>query len=722
VVCNLLKERFSSESKPRTSLVERCALAISAGCPFQGPSPHRREIVLECRHLSAAISSSQRSLHSGVLDNERGASSTDVVSNVSGSDISTPTYEKSITTSPETLPRFRDLAMHPRLCEALDRRWSRSDVHLDTQLTEVQHQVWKASLTGSSPSAIPTKLPQPTGYVDVVARARTGTGKTLAYLLPALDRLCRERDLPNEGRARRGVRMLVLSPTRELARQIYGVAVGLTRAQPAVAEGYSSFHRSAADVAAASDTVHGDENVRDSMLSCQVLHGGVPRRIDLDAFHREIPDILIATPGRLLDHITSTYVGGDGKLDRKPFSSFLQSVSVLVIDEVDRLLDMGFRDDLTIILNQLPFNRQTFLLSATLPASVRDIMLQHVHPTNHVILDCVRRDFKSGWDDEHGAATTVKQSYSVLPMDRMISGVVEVIYHLLKPRGGSSKRPSNYGNKLLVFFPTTSQVMFFHCLLNQHLGRHAWELHSGMSQSQRQTASDAFRHATSGVLLTSDVSARGVDYPNVSHVIQVGMARNRETYLHRLGRTGRAGRGGKGILLLLEPELGCLRIDLSGLSIGRNPSLQRLLDRPPSSRLKSDLLQLAHDLRHGQADALTEHAEACYRSLLSYYYSRLASNEADDSSSRVDAVVDLANAFSYQSGLPELPSVPVRLAMQYGMLNHPKLNIDQRWTVGTRFDVGPSTINDDRVESVGSDDKVANPEASELWSNEEKLD
>jgi ATP-dependent RNA helicase MSS116, mitochondrial len=622
-----------------------------------------------------------------------------------------------MTTSPETLPRFRDLAMHPRLCEALDRRWSRSDVHLDTQLTEVQHQVWKAS---SSPSATPTKLSQPTGYVDVVARARTGTGKTLAYLLPALDRLYREQDLPNEGRARRGVRVLVLSPTRELARQIYGVAVGLTRAQPAGAWN-SPFHRSAAEVAAASDTVHSDVSVRHSMLSCQVLHGGVPKRVDLDAFHRAIPDVIIATPGRLLDHITSTYVGGDGKLDRKPFSSFLQSVTVVVIDEVDRLLDMGFRDDLTIILNQLPVNRQTFLLSATLPTSVRDNMLQHVHPTNHVILDCVRRHLESGWDNEHGAATTVKQSYSVLPIDRMISGVVEVIYHLLKPRGGSSKRPTNAGNKLLVFFPTTSQVMFFNCLLNQHLGRHAWELHSGMSQSQRQTASDAFRCATSGVLLTSDVSARGVDYPNVSHVIQVGMARNRETYLHRLGRTGRAGRRGKGILLLLEPELGCLQNDLTGLSIGRNPSVQRLLDRPPSSRLKSDLLQLAHDLRHGQADALTELAEACYRSLLSYYYSRLASYDKD-SSSRVDAVVDLANAFSYQSGLPELPSVPVRLAMQYGMLNHPKLNIDQRWMVGTRFDVGPPTVDDDSVESVGSDDKVANPEVSELWCNEEKLD
>jgi ATP-dependent RNA helicase MSS116, mitochondrial len=588
-------------------------------------------------------------------------------------------------------------------------------VHLDTQLTEVQDLVWKAASRGNATQSNPS---QPTGYVDVIARARTGTGKTLAYLLPALERLYRERDLPNGGRARSGVRMLVLSPTRELARQIYGVTAGLTKAQPTTAED-SSFYRRTAEEPATSDATHSDDSVTYSGLGCQVLHGGVPRRVDLDAFHRQIPDVLIATPGRLLDHITSTYVGGDGTVERKPFSSFLQSIMVLVIDEVDRLLDMGFRDDLTIILNQLPVNRQTFLLSATLPTSVRDVMLLHVHPTNHVVLDCVSRNLESGWDDEHGAAKTVKQSYAVLPMDRMLSGVVDVIHNLLKTRRGSSKRP--HENKLLVFFPTTSQVLFFSCLLNQHLGRHVWELHSGMSQSQRQTASDAFRHAASGVLLTSDVSARGVDYPHVTHVIQVGMARNRETYLHRLGRTGRAGRRGKGILLLLEPELDCLRNDLSGLSLGRNLSLQLLLDRPPSSRLTSDLLQLAHDLRHGQADVLMEHAETCYRSLLSYYYSRLA-NKEKDSSSRIDAVVELVNAFSYQTGLPELPSVPVRIAMQYGMLNHPKLNIDQRWTVGTRFDVGTSTIDDDGQESVDRDDLVANPEASELWSNEEKLD
>jgi ATP-dependent RNA helicase MSS116 len=322
-------------------------------------------------------------------------------------------------------------------------------------------------------------------------------------------------------------------------------------------------------------------------------------------------------------------------------------------------------------------------------------------------------------DDTNAAATTIEQTYAVLPVQRMISGVVELILHLQQHTDATRAKPSPVpSNKLLVFFPTTSQVIYYSSLLNHHLGRRVWEMHSGMSQSQRMAASDAFRHARTGILLTSDVSARGLDYPWVSHVVQVGIARNRESYLHRLGRTGRAGRHGKGVLLVLEPELESMERDLAGLSIELDERLQRLLDRPASKRLSSDLLQVAHELRSGQADELMESTENCYRSLLSYYYSRLGSKMRRDDPARIDAAVDLANSFSYQSGLPELPTVPIKLATQYGLLNHPRLNIDQRWTVGTRFDVGTTVSHTN--EGVASGEAI--DVSAELWSDEDHLD
>jgi ATP-dependent RNA helicase MSS116 len=598
--------------------------------------------------------------------------------------------------------------------------------------------------------------------MDVIGRAHTGTGKTLAYLLPSLDRLYRERDEEEErqrqnGRPlpKRGVRMLVLSPTRELARQIYREALHLglvTQRNDENRSKQGSLPNTDADSEEFAHATHGTD--RDSgatshsadfgpgkemasgaaPLVCQVIHGGVPKRADVLGFRTSIPDVLISTPGRLLDHLKNTHVSSskDDKDDDKnendgrPFSSWLQSVRVLVVDEVDRLLDMGFREDINTIVERLPSSesRQTLLLSATLPSEVRKLMLQHVHPTIHVVVDCTQ-DFLGGttatWDDGSyeppaTAADTIDQTYAVLPTQRVVSGVVELILHLQKSVGTQGR------NKVLVFFPTTSQVIFYSCLLNHHLGRHAWEMHSEMSQMRRMVVSDAFRDAPfGGVMLTSDVSARGVDYPGVTHVVQVGVSRDRETYLHRIGRTGRAGKHGKGILLVLEPERDCLVRDLSGLSIRRDARLQRLLDHPPSRRLRSDLLQISHSLRTGNADDLMESAEACYRSLLSYYYSRLGVNKRNEHA-RIDAAVDIANSFAHQSGMADLPTLPVKLATQCGLLNHPRLNIDQRWTLGSRFDVGAGMISSACDVGEGDFNVTASAESAELWSQEQHVD
>jgi ATP-dependent RNA helicase MSS116 len=529
--------------------------------------------------------------------------------------------------------------------------------------------------------------------------------------------------------------MLVLSPTRELARQIYREAVRCLGLAPTPRR-----HRRGGGGSGAAGDFGGAGYAAEGALACQVVHGGVPRRSDVDAFRASAPDVLVATPGRLLDHLRNTRVpgrhGDDAGDDRTeendlPFSSWLGSVRVLVVDEVDRLLDMGFRDDIAAILGSLPSTdrRQTLLLSATLPSEVRELMLRHVHPTNHVVVDCAGHGdpgaaMGASWGADNReppatAASTIDQTYAVLPTHRMVSGVVELILHLLKPAGNSKTRQDR--NKVLVFFPTTSQVIFYSCLLNHHLGRRAIEMHSEMPQERRGAASDAFRSAQfGGVMLTSDVSARGVDYPGVTHVVQVGAPRGRETYLHRLGRTGRAGRRGKGVLLVMEPERHCLDRDLSGLSIRQDERLQGLLDRPPPGRLRSDLLQVSHDIRTGQAEELVKHAEACYRSLLSYYYSRLAGSKRNDPA-RIDAAVDLANSFAYQSGLPDLPTLPVKLATQYGLLNHPRLNIDQRWALGTRFDVGARISPSAGDAGGGNRGGVPNAESAELWGHEEPV-
>jgi ATP-dependent RNA helicase MSS116 len=144
----------------------------------------------------------------------------------------------------------------------------------------------------------------------------------------------------------------------------------------------------------------------------------------------------------------------------------------------------------------------------------------------------------------------------LLPPDRAVSGVVQLVLRLM----------DEADHKVLVFFPTTSQVAYYSSLFNKVLGRRVLEIHAKKSQGNRSNTSDRFRQAKKGVMFTSDVSARGVDYPDVTHVVQVGMATDRETYIHRLGRTGRAGKKGQGLLVLAETEKPFLKMDLTFLA------------------------------------------------------------------------------------------------------------------------------------------------------------
>jgi ATP-dependent RNA helicase MSS116 len=330
---------------------------------------------------------------------------------------------------PETEPkrvRFEDIDIHPKSLKALRRR----DL---LHMTEIQEKTFEACVQGK----------------DVLGRARTGTGKTVAFLLPGIERILRN---PIDDQ----VNMLILSPTRELAAQI------AEQTQMLVG-------------------VHGNA------VTAQVIYGGSSKRDDIQRFEKKIPNILVATPGRLKDHLMSTNVHGTSFVDK------LQQLQVLVLDETDRLLDMGFRQEIQDILSFLPKDRQTLLFSATLPQDVRTIIRMAAKP-DYVTIDCI--------EDEDPMTHTndrTEQSHVVLPPSRFLTGTVETLLDLV----------DNPNNKIMVFFPMTSMVQLYTNLFSFRLGRRVLELHGKMQQRSRSQISRQFRQSRSGTLFTSDVSARG---------------------------------------------------------------------------------------------------------------------------------------------------------------------------------------------------------------------
>ena len=472
-------------------------------------------------------------------------------------------------------------------------------------MTEIQSRTWQPGLDGN----------------DIVGRSETGSGKTLAYLLPSLQRILEKQEA--------GIRLLILAPTRELVQQIHSTVATLTR--------------------------------RHSSVTSQPMFGGVPRRRDVQVWEEKgLPTILTATPGRLEHHLRMTFVHS------QRFRDLLQqSVEIVVLDEMDRLLDMGFRQAILSILAALPQKRQTLLFSATAPASVHQIIQQATNDNNRVMIDCLH-------EQNTPTVATVDQSYVILPVDKLVAGVVRTVLHLMKA-------PQH---KIIVFFPTTSQVAYFTDVFNTGLGRRVWELRSPLHPTVRSTNADAFRYAQKGALFATDVCARGMDYPGVTTVVQVGAASNRETYIHRLGRTARAGKVGAGILLLMEGESDVLQKDLSDMDISVNSSLQRLIDTEVGNALiDEDLLLLQQSMLQGKSPRLEQHAAAAYVGLFAFYTQQFHILGMQSS-----AVVRLVNAFAEQAGLSTLPPVPSRLVKQFRLDGHPRLNVQRAWRDRT-FDV-----------------------------------
>lgn len=423
---------------------------------------------------------------------------------------------------------------------------------------------------------------------DVLAKARTGTGKTVAFLLPSIEVVVKS---PPIGRDQKWppILVLVICPTRELASQAAAEANILLKYHPSI--------------------------------GVQVVIGGTRLALEQKRMQANPCQILVATPGRLRDHIENT----------AGFATRLMGVKVLVLDEADHLLDMGFRKDIEKIIAAVPKHRQTLLFSATVPEEVRQI--SHIAlKRDHEFINTVQE----GTEETH---SQVRQMHLVAPLDKHFS----LLYVLLKDHIAD-----DVDYKVLVFCTTAMVTRLVADLLGE-LNLNVREIHSRKPQSYRTRISDEFRKSKGLILVTSDVSARGVDYPDVTLVIQVGLPSDREQYIHRLGRTGRKGKEGQGILLLAPWEEFFLST-IKDLPISKAPV--HLIDPDTKKKVERALSQVE-----------MKNKETAYQAWLGYYNSNKKVGRDKH------RLVELANEFSRSMGLDNPPAIPKLVLGKMGLRN-----------------------------------------------------
>ena len=326
---------------------------------------------------------------------------------------------------------------------------------------------------------------------DLLAEAATGTGKTAAFALPLIQRLGDDVEpgaAKKRGRAR--TRGVVLVPTRELAMQV-------------------------------AEAMH--KYARGSGLTVVPVYGGAPMMQQIRALDRGA-DIVVGTPGRVLDHLRRQ-------------SLALDAVAVLVLDEADEMLDMGFAEDLDAILEATPKTRQTALFSATMPPRLRSIAQRHLEKPQRVQ---VAREKVTA-----GRIPRVRQVVYFVPRAHKTAALQRVL---------DMESPAS----ALVFCRTRLEVDTLVETLNAH-GYRAEAIHGGMQQRQREAVMARFRSAKADLLIATDVAARGLDIRQLSHVFNYDVPSAPDAYIHRIGRTGRAGRDGVAITLADSRESRLIR-------------------------------------------------------------------------------------------------------------------------------------------------------------------
>ncbi|KAG6909727.1 hypothetical protein DXG01_015715 [Tephrocybe rancida] len=359
---------------------------------------------------------------------------------------------------PEDLKLFSDLPISDNTKKGLKKAFF-------LNMTDIQAKSLPVSLKGK----------------DVLGAARTGSGKTLAFLVPVLEILYRRKWGPADG-----LGALIISPTRELAVQIFEVLRSIG--------GQHSF---------SAGLVIGGKNLKDESERLSRMN------------------ILVATPGRLLQHMDQT-VG---------FAA--DNLQILVLDEADRILDMGFSKTLSALLSHLPKSRQTLLFSATQTESVSDLARLSLNNPVSVGLE------------ETAHATTSKnleQHYALCELDKKL----DLLWSFIK---------THLQSKVLVFMSSCKQVRFaFETFCKMHPGISLLQLHGKQKQTARIAMYNKFTSSSHAVLFATDIAARGLDFPAVDWVLQMDAPEDADTYIHRVGRTARYESKGKALLFLMPSE------------------------------------------------------------------------------------------------------------------------------------------------------------------------
>ncbi|KAI4658253.1 uncharacterized protein J4E92_009099 [Alternaria infectoria] len=463
---------------------------------------------------------------------------------------------------------FQDLAtrglVHPNLINTITRQMKL------TTMTDVQSRTINEALSG----------------VDIIAQAKTGTGKTLGFLIPIIQRIIAND--PQLGEKVRGykrarpddIRGIVISPTRELAEQI---------------------------------AVEAKKVVAGTGIIVQVAVGGTQKRAMLQKTQREGCHLMIATPGRLMDILSDPYSG-----IKAP------KLRALVMDEADRLMDDGFQKEIEEIKNFLPdpaeVERQNLMFSATIPRDVVNLVRQIMRPGFH-FAKCV---------DENEEPTHQRIPQRLVHLNGF-ENVMPTLYDLILQSQQKAQAGETRPFKAIVYFNSTAEVTLAASVFyklnggfkrNTPLsGTRCYEIHAKLTQQQRSRAADDFRLAKSGILFSSDVTARGMDFPEVTHVIQIGLPRERDSYIHRLGRTGRAGKEGEGWLLISPFEKQEVRRRLRDLPLVDATDMLETatVDMSEPAELPENVAKILSDTVEAHKKVYPDQLDAAFRGLFGSY-------------------------------------------------------------------------------------------------------
>lgn len=346
--------------------------------------------------------------------------------------------------------------------------------NLDSRLNAGIRQAGFKKPTPIQEAAIPLAL---AGH-DLIGTAQTGTGKTAAFVLPILNKLLKG--------PRKRTRALIITPTRELAEQIHQT-IGLFN--------------------------------RGTNLRSIAVYGGVGPGKQIDALRQGV-EIVVACPGRLLDHIQNLHAQ-------------LDQVELLVLDEADRMLDMGFLPDIKRILSRVPTRRQTMLFSATFPKEIERLAAQTLRKPKRVAIGI--------------AAPAHTVSHTLYPVPQ----------HLKKGLLIKLLRQTDT-NSVLIFTRTKHRAQRLSKQLSR-TGYRVTSLHGDRSQGQRQSALKGFKQGKYQVMVATDIAARGLDVEGISHVINFDMPDTPDAYIHRIGRTGRAKQTGEAFTLITPDDIAMVR-------------------------------------------------------------------------------------------------------------------------------------------------------------------